>query len=119
MGMAAILAYRGDIVLARAATAANIPMALAGSSLIRLEDVRREAPIAWFQAYLPGDQPRIDALVDRVAAAGYDTLAITVDTAVLPSRENNVRNGFSTPLKPSLRLAWDGVTHPRWLFATF
>jgi L-lactate dehydrogenase (cytochrome) len=30
-----------------------------------------------------------------------------------------VRTGFSTPLKPSLRLAWDGLTRPRWLAGTF
>src|SRR5688572_16430112 len=50
MGMAAILAYRGDIMLARAAAAENIPMMLAGSSLIRLEDVRKEGATSWFQA---------------------------------------------------------------------
>jgi L-lactate dehydrogenase (cytochrome) len=57
-------------------------------------------------------------LIDRVAAAGFGTLLLTVDTAVLPSRENNVRNGFSTPLRPSLRLAWDGALRPRWLLGT-
>ena len=119
MGMAAILAYRGDIMLARAAAAENIPMILAGSSLIRLEDVKREGNTAWFQAYLPGDQPRIDALVERVAAAGYETLVVTVDTPVLSNRENNIRNGFSTPLRPGLRLAWQGITHPRWTVNTF
>ena len=119
MGLAAILAYRGDLVLARAAARANLPMVLAGSSLIRLEDVRAEGPTAWFQAYLPGEPDRIAALVDRVQAAGYDTLVLTVDTMVLGNRENNVRNGFSTPLRPGLRLAWQGVSHPRWLVNTF
>ena len=119
MGMAAILAYRGDIMLARAAAAEDIPMILAGSSLIRLEDVKREGKTAWFQAYLPGDQARIDALVERVAAAGYDTLVITVDTPVAANRENNTRNGFTTPLRPGLGLAWQGITHPRWTVNTF
>jgi L-lactate dehydrogenase (cytochrome) len=41
-----------------------------------------------------------------------------VDVAVLSNRENNIRAGFSTPLRPSLRLAWDGITRPRWLFGT-
>jgi L-lactate dehydrogenase (cytochrome) len=44
---------------------------------------------------------------------------LTVDTAVLANRENNVRSGFSTPLRPSLRLAWDGVTRPAWSLGTF
>jgi L-lactate dehydrogenase (cytochrome) len=118
MGMAALSAYRGDLVYARAARAANIPMVMSGSSLIRLEEVVKEDPDVWFQAYLPGETARIAGLIDRVAAAGFGTLVITVDVAVLPSRENNVRAGFSTPLRPSLRLAWDGITRPRWLFGT-
>ena len=118
MGIAALSAYRGDLVLAQAAAAANIPMVLSGSSLIRLEDVRAAAPLSWFQAYLPGEPDRIEALIDRVARAGYETLVLTVDTAVVANRENNLRAGFSTPLRPGPRLAWDGLTHPRWLFGT-
>ncbi|MCX7374120.1 MAG: alpha-hydroxy acid oxidase [Alphaproteobacteria bacterium] len=119
MGLSALAAYRGDIVLAEAAAAANIPMMLSGSSLIPMEQVIAANPEAWFQAYLPGDSRRVEALVDRVAAAGFKTLALTVDVAVLPNRENNVRNGFSTPLRPSLRLVWDGITHPKWSLNTF
>jgi L-lactate dehydrogenase (cytochrome) len=119
MGMSALAAYRGDIVLTEAARAANVPAILSGSSLIRMEEVIAANPDAWFQAYLPGDSQRVEALVDRVAAAGFGTLMVTVDTAVLPNRENNVRNGFSTPLRPSLRLLWDGITHPRWSIGSF
>ncbi|MEO8655475.1 MAG: alpha-hydroxy acid oxidase [Ramlibacter sp.] len=119
LGLSALSAYRGDIVLAQAAAGAQVPMIMSGSSLIRLEEVASASREAWFQAYLPGDTPRIVALIERVASAGYATLVITVDTAVSANRENNVRAGFSTPLRPSLRLAWDGLSHPRWLFGTF
>ena len=118
MGISALYAYRGDIVLATAAAAANIPMIMSSSSLIRLEDVVKESKSVWFQAYLPGDVPDITALIDRVARAGFENLVITVDSQVAGNRENNIRTGFSTPLRPSLRLAWDGVTRPRWLFGT-
>lgn len=57
LGLSALTAYRGDIVLARAAASAGVPMILSGSSLIRLEDVAAASPQAWFQAYLPGDVP--------------------------------------------------------------
>lgn len=119
MGISALSAYRGDVVLARAAREQNIPAILSGTSLIPLEDVIREAPGTWFQAYLPGDPAKIDALVERARRAGYETLVLTVDIPVSANRENNVRTGFSTPLKPSLRLAWDGLTRPRWLAGTF
>jgi len=119
MGISALSAYRGDVVLARAAREQGIPAILSGTSLIALEDVIREAPGTWFQAYLPGDPAKIDALVERARRAGYETLVLTVDIPVSANRENNVRTGFSTPLKPSLRLAWDGLTRPRWLAGTF
>lgn len=119
MGLAALSAYRGDLVLAQAAAQHNLPMLMSGSSLIRLEDVAQANRDAWFQAYLPGDDAGITALLARVAAAGYRTLVVTVDTPAAANRENNVRAGFTIPVRPGLRLAWQGVTHPRWLFGTF
>lgn len=119
MGISALSSYRGDLVLARAAAEANVPCIMSGSSLIRLEEVMQAAPGTWFQAYLPGDDAQIAALIDRVAAAGVTTVVLTVDTPVAANRENNVRAGFSTPLRPSVGLAWQGLTHPRWLFGTF
>ncbi|MDA7417147.1 alpha-hydroxy acid oxidase [Xenophilus arseniciresistens] len=118
MGINALSTYRGDLVLARAAQAADIVSVMSGTSLIPMEEVARESPGTWFQAYIPGDQQRIDALVDRVAQAGFGVLVVTVDIPVSANRENNVRNGFSTPLRPSLRLAWDGLLRPRWVAGT-
>jgi len=119
MGSAALCAYRGDAVLARAAAAMNVPMCLSASSLITLEDVRRENPAAWYQAYLAGEPARIEPLVDRVAAAGYDTFVVTADVPVPANRENNIRNGFQVPIAITPRLAWDIVSHPHWLFGTW
>ena len=119
MGISALIAYQGDLALARAAEAANIPMIVSSTALTRLEDVRAAAPRStWFQAYLPGDSAKIDSMVQRVKSAGYRTLVLTVDVATLPSRENNIRAGFTMPLRPSFRLAWDGIVRPRWTIGT-
>jgi len=119
MGSSALIAYRGDIVLTRAARAANVPMILSASSLITLEDIRRENNAAWYQAYLAGLPERIEPLVDRVAAAGYDTFVVTADVPVPPNRENNIRNGFQVPLAITPRVFWDTITHPHWLLGTW
>ncbi|SFT54293.1 alpha-hydroxy acid oxidase [Mesorhizobium sp. YR577] len=118
MGLSALAAFDGDVTLARAAGTMRIPSILSATSLTKLERVAREGGSRWFQAYLPGETERIDAMVDRVAAAGFETFVLTVDVPVAANRENNVRNGFNAPLEPSLGLAWQGLTHPHWLVGT-
>ncbi len=119
MGLSALSSYRGDLALTRAAKQAGIPMVVSGTSMVRMEEVIQDNPDAWFQAYVPGDLERTLPLLDRIKTAGYQTLVLTVDTFLGASRENQTRAGFSTPLRPSLRLAWDGILRPRWLFGTF
>jgi L-lactate dehydrogenase (cytochrome) len=84
-----------------------------------MEEVAAENPDIWYQAYLPPDPADIAALLTRVAKAGIETLVVTLDSAVVPSRENNLRSGYRTPLRPNLNLFWQGVTHPRWALGTF
>ena len=97
----------------------NIPMVISGSSLIPMEEIIKLAPGTWFQAYLPGEHDKVENLVLRVKKAGFETLVLTVDVAVLAGRENNLRNGFSTPLRPSFSLLYQGLTHPNWSMNTF
>jgi L-lactate dehydrogenase (cytochrome) len=118
MGAGAVCAFRSDVVLARAAAAAGIPMITSASSLIPMEEIAA-AGSRWYQAYLPGEPERIERLVERVRRAGYTTFVLTADVPVPANRENNLRNGFSVPIKPSARLVWEGMTHPRWLLGTF
>ena len=119
MGVCALTAYRGDLVLARSAARANIPMVISAASLIPLEAIAAANPAVWYQAYLSGDADEAAAMVDRVTAAGIDTFVITADSAVVPSRENNLRTGYRTPIRPNLALLRDGLTHPRWSLGTF
>lgn len=119
MGISALIARDGDIALAQAAAAAGIPYVLSGSSLTPMEQVVTANSDAWFQAYLPGEEDRIGSLIARVRAAGFKTLVLTADTAVLANRENNLRAGFSTPLRITPRLIWDFAVKPRWMLGTF
>ncbi len=118
MGLSALAAYDGDVALHKGARARGIPALVSAAGLTPLERLADEAGSRWFQGYLAGDEAIFLPMLDRVEAAGYDTLVVTVDVPVNGGREENVRDGFSTPLRPSLKLAWQGVTHPRWLLGT-
>src|SRR5688572_18917708 len=118
MGGTALAAFEGDRVLARNAAKLNIPMIQSGASLTPLEKLKEVGPTAWFQAYLPGSPDIITPLVERAQRAGFETLVLTVDVPVMANRENNVRSGYSTPLRPTPRMIWDCMIRPRWLVGT-
>ncbi|WP_332682957.1 alpha-hydroxy acid oxidase [Bosea sp. (in: a-proteobacteria)] len=105
----------GEIALARASAAAGIPFCVSTQSITSIERIAAESGAElWFQLYVWKNRERMLALLDRAWAAGARTLVLTVDTAVGPNREYNLRNGFGIPLKPSLRAGIDLMLHPRW-----
>ncbi len=119
MGAMAVAVADADRMLARAAAAANIPFVLSGASLRRMEDVIAVNESSWFQAYLTAQVADNLSLIQRVENSGFRTLIITADVAVGANRENDVRNGYTSPLRPSFKLLADGLSQPRWLLSNF
>jgi len=119
MGAMAVAVPDADRMLARAAATANIPFVLSGASLRRMEDVIEVNERAWFQAYLTAQASDNLNLIQRVENSGFRTLIITADVAVGANRENDVRNGYTSPLRPTYKLLADGLSHPNWMLNTF
>ncbi len=119
IGVAALACHRCDLVLAKAAAKNGIPFILSGSSNVPLEQIVEQAPDAWYQGYLPGDESRLEKLMLRLEAAQVRNLVVTIDTPVGANRETNERNGFVLPLRLTPRLALDGIMHPRWTIRVF
>ncbi|HEY9447854.1 MAG TPA: alpha-hydroxy acid oxidase [Burkholderiales bacterium] len=116
-GTAGLLWHEGEIALARAAAAAGIPFTLATGSMTAMEKVAAEAGgKLWFQLYMWPDRSMSHKLVERAKAAGFEALIVTVDSAVSPNREYNLRNGFTIPFTFTRKNITDVLMHPRWLF---
>src|SRR6202012_1905754 len=62
------------------------------------------------------DRERSMGLVQRAAAAGFDTLLATVDVPVSGARFRDNRNGMTIPPSLTLRTILDAVPHPKWWF---
>jgi isopentenyl diphosphate isomerase/L-lactate dehydrogenase-like FMN-dependent dehydrogenase len=115
-GTAGLLWHEGEIALARAAAAAGIPFTLATGSMTAMEKVAEEAGgKLWFQLYMWPDRSLSHKLVERAKAAGYEALIVTVDSAVSPNREYNLRNGFTIPFTFTRWNVTDVLRHPRWM----
>jgi 4-hydroxymandelate oxidase len=89
----------GERATARGAAAADVPYVMATASTVSIEDVAAERLSApqWFQLYLPPERSVTEGLIDRVAAAGFGAIVLTVDQPVYGSSPRSAR----TPLAPS------------------
>lgn len=105
----------GDVALARAAAKHGIPYTLSTSATASIEEIADQAPgRLWFQAYILQDKTRLNALIDRAEAAGYEALVITVDLPVGGKRERDLMNGLSFPMKLGYRNVGQFVRKPFW-----
>lgn len=53
-------------------------------------------------------------MIDRAKAAGCSALVVTLDLQVLGQRHKDIKNGLSTPPKPSLKNWLNLATKPTW-----
>jgi L-lactate dehydrogenase (cytochrome) len=104
----------GEIAGAGAAAAAGIPFSLSTMGTTAIEDVAAMGARNWFQLYMWKDRDRSMALVDRAAAAGFDTLLVTVDVPVAGARLRDKRNGFSIPPQLTLGTVINALPRPEW-----
>ena len=108
----------GELAVARAAERAGLPYTLSTLSTRSIEEVRRvSGGRLWFQVYAWRDRGLVREMVERAAAARYEALVLTVDTAVLGRRERDVRRGFSLPPTIGPATLLDGALHPGWTWA--
>lgn len=105
----------GEILGALAAKKFGIPFTLSTMSICSIEDVAQatNAPF-WFQLYVMKDRDFIERLIDRAKAANCSALMLTLDLQILGQRHKDIKNGLSTPPKPTLGNLINLATKPRW-----
>jgi L-lactate dehydrogenase (cytochrome) len=106
----------GEIHGARAAKAFGIPFTLSTMSVCSLEDIAENTgrhPF-WFQLYVMRDRDFMERLIDRAKAANCSALQVTLDLQVLGQRHKDIKNGLSTPPKPTIANLINLATKPRW-----
>ncbi|MBA4248406.1 MAG: alpha-hydroxy-acid oxidizing enzyme [Microbacterium sp.] len=115
-GFTRMMHTEGEVAGASAAAAAGIPFSLSTMGTTSIEGVRDAAPDGrnWFQLYMWKDRERSMQLVERAAAAGFDTLLVTVDVPVAGARLRDKRNGFSIPPALTMGTIVNAIPRPWW-----
>jgi isopentenyl diphosphate isomerase/L-lactate dehydrogenase-like FMN-dependent dehydrogenase len=85
----------GALACARAASAVGTAAFVGTLSHPAIEEVRAgsTAPL-FFQLYVYGDRPWLEALVDRVERAGYAAICVTADVSAYGRRERDLHNRY-------------------------
>lgn len=118
IGLAGMMARRGEAQAARVAEAAGVPFTLSTVGICPLAEVQaaRTTPF-WFQLYMLRDRGVVAALLDEAWAAGCRTLVFTVDLPLPGLRHRDVRNGLEARgAGASLTRIGHVLSHPRWLW---
>jgi len=122
VGIAGMMARRGEAQAARACAEAGVPLCISTFSLCPVEEVARAGGVApWFQLYPLCDLGLRQALVDRALAAECEVLVVTVDVPTPSVRYRETRRPLEAPpgFGPWIERAFDGLTHPRWFYDVY
>ncbi|GAB2475343.1 alpha-hydroxy acid oxidase [Xylanimonas ulmi] len=117
-GFTRLMHTEGEVAGAAAAGAAGIPFTLSTLGTTSIEDVKAANPAGrnWFQLYVMRQREVSYGLVERAAAAGFDTLFFTVDTPIAGARLRDRRNGMSIPPRLTVSTILDAIPRPWWWF---
>jgi L-lactate dehydrogenase (cytochrome) len=119
VGLAGMMARRGEAQAARAAEAIGIPFTLSTVGICGLEEVAAASPgrLHWFQLYMLRDRGLVAAMLERAWTGGVRTLVFTVDLPLPGMRHRDARNGLGQGgWRPKLLKLSQVLSRPRWVF---
>lgn len=117
IGLAGMLARRGEVQAARAAREFGVPFTLSTVSACGLEEVTRAVPDPiWFQLYMIRDRAFMRDLIARAQVANCSALMFTVDMPVPGARYRDYRSGLAgaSGVAGSLRRLGQAIQRPDW-----
>jgi L-lactate dehydrogenase (cytochrome) len=117
-GFTRMMHHAGEKATASVAERNGLVFVLSTLGTTSPEDLKQAVPRGnnWFQVYVSKDRSITHDLLDRVEAAGYDTIELTIDTPVGGIRRRDIRNGLTVPPKLTPSTAVNMAMHPTWVW---
>lgn len=112
--------HDGERAVARAADKFGTYFGVSSLSTVSLAEIgaMTNSP-KLFQFYFHKDRGLNATMLESAKAAGFDALALTVDTITGGKRERDLHTGFTTPPRLTLKSLLSFATHPSWAFNYF
>jgi L-lactate dehydrogenase (cytochrome) len=107
--------YRGEFAVGAAAEKYNTWFGISSLATASIESIAASISTPkMFQLYYHKDKELTWGMVERCKEAGFDAIALTVDTITGGKRERDLVTGFTSPPRLTPRSALSFATHPRW-----
>ncbi len=107
--------WQGERAVAGAASRFNTYFGVSSLATVSVDEIGASiATPKLFQLYFHKDRELTFSMIDRCKTAGFDALALTVDTIVGGNRERDLQTGFTSPPRLTPSSAVSFAMHPRW-----
>ena len=107
--------FDGERAVARAATKFGTMFGVSALATVSVEEISEiSSGPKMFQFYFHKDKGLNDSCLDRAKHAGFDVLALTVDTITGGNRERDLRTGFTSPPKFTFESTLSYILKPAW-----
>ena len=120
MGGPSLVWPGADLLMAKAAQRARVPYTLSVAGGATIEQAAEAAPdVFWLQLYrFWHDDHKIGFdLVRRAKAVDAKVLVLTLDVPVRTTRSRETYAGLAHEFRPNVRMIYEMMVRPRWLFA--
>ena len=108
--------YQGELAVAKAAEKYNTFFGISSLSTIPIEKISKISAPKIFQLYFHKDKGLTNSMIDKCKSYNIDVLALTVDTITGGNRERDLKTGFTSPPKLTLKSLLSFILSPQWTF---
>tara|TARA_B100001123_G_scaffold450580_1_gene622125 strand:+ start:590 stop:1741 length:1152 start_codon:yes stop_codon:yes gene_type:complete len=107
--------HDGEMAVAKAAEKFGTMFGVSSLGTYSIEEISKEIKTPKiFQLYVHKDKGLNISMIDRCKESNFEAIALTVDTIVGGNRERDLKTGFTSPPRLTLKSLFSFAMHPNW-----
>ena len=111
--------YKGEYAVAKASEKFNTFFGISSLSTVPIDKIKDISSPKIFQLYFHKDKGLTNSMIDKCKESNIDALALTVDTITGGNRERDLKTGFTSPPKLTIRSFLSFLFSPSWTLNYF
>ena len=106
--------HQGELAVAKAAEKFNTFFGISSLSTVSIEEINAISSPKIFQLYFHKDKGLTNSMIEKCKETNIDAIALTVDTITGGNRERDLKTGFTSPPKLTIKSFLSFLFAPRW-----